>query len=94
MKDFIILSQGNGLFYKDIFPLTKERKIWLGRSKKMCGPPLYFYVPSKTFDAEKGSANRVEGDTCYIGVPMCCWIATVGEYVPDELKLSTPPKTM
>jgi len=35
MKKFLIISNGNAMIYKEIFPLIKENKIWVGVNKNM-----------------------------------------------------------
>ena len=44
-KKFIIIGNGNAVTYKEIFPLIKENKIWMGASKGI-GGQFFFEVPS------------------------------------------------
>ena len=43
MKKFLIIGNGNAVTYKEIFPLIKENKIWLGVSLNMT--KCHFIVP-------------------------------------------------
>ena len=43
-KKFLILGNGNAITYKEIFPLIKENKLWLGVTL-FCGKMPYFKVP-------------------------------------------------
>ena len=34
MKDFIIIGVKAALTYQEVFPLIKERKMWVGRTRR------------------------------------------------------------
>lgn len=42
-KQFIILGNPNAISYKEIFPLIKDNKIWLGYKSQ--GTDIYFHIP-------------------------------------------------
>lgn len=44
-KDFLIIGNYNSVSYKDVFPLIKENKMWLGVSPRS----MNFILPNKTF---------------------------------------------
>ena len=44
-KQFLIIGNGNAITYKEIFPLIKENKLWLGVTL-FCGKMPYFKVPN------------------------------------------------
>ena len=53
-KKFIIIGNLNAVTYKEIFPLIKENKVWMGAT---CfnGGATHFIAPSELYDAEKMS---------------------------------------
>lgn len=77
MKKFLIIGNGNAVTYKEIFPLIKDNKLWLGAGKGMGGKAMEFYVDESIYDASKGSVNRVENGKCYVGVMMCTWFTNL-----------------
>ena len=49
-KQFLIIGNGNAVTYKEIFPLIKENKLWLGQNTKggtRKGNSLVFTTPNK-----------------------------------------------
>ena len=44
-KKFLIIGNGNAITYKEIFPLIKDNKLWLGVTL-FCGKMPYFKVPN------------------------------------------------
>ena len=76
-KKFLIIGNGNAVTYKEIFPLIKNNKIWLGAGKGMGGKAVEFMVDEKTYDATKGSVNRIENGICYVGVMMVTWFTNL-----------------
>lgn len=59
-KNFIIMGNGNAVTYKEIFPLIKENKIWLGCTL-FCGNMPYFRVSDET-DISFGHKHRYDRD--------------------------------
>ena len=53
-KKFLIIGNLNAVTYKEIFPLIKENKVWMGAT---CfnGGATHFIAPSELYDAEKMS---------------------------------------
>ena len=53
-KKFLIIGNLNAVTYKEIFPLIKENKVWMGAT---CfnGGATHFIAPNKLYDAEKMS---------------------------------------
>ena len=43
-KDFLIIGNGNAISYKEIFPLIKENKLWLGVTRNGTGS-MWFKIP-------------------------------------------------
>lgn len=64
-KKFLIMGNGNAVTAKDVFPLIKENKIWLGYLPM--GSETYFYVPKDyqeylVNEKKEGSAwKRING---------------------------------
>lgn len=56
-KEFIIIGNLNTVANKDIFPLFKQNKLWLGAT---CfnGGATYFVAPSELYDPEKMSSSK------------------------------------
>lgn len=76
-KEFLIIGNGNAVTYKEIFPYIKNNELWIGAGKGMGGKAMEFYVNTDTYDASKGSVNRIENGKCYVGVMMCTWFTNV-----------------
>lgn len=49
-KKFLVIGNGNAVTYKEMFPLIKENKIWMGASKGI-GGKFTFVVP-ETYDGK------------------------------------------
>lgn len=56
-KEFIIIGNLNTVANKEIFPLFKQNKLWLGAT---CfnGGATYFVAPSELYDPEKMSSSK------------------------------------
>lgn len=54
-KKFLIICNQNALTYKEVFPLFKDGKIWIGYNK-----PKEFYVPENT-EGRKNVVRNAEG---------------------------------
>lgn len=57
MTKFIILGNMNAITYKEVFPLIKENRLWLGQ--KSLGTGFYFDVPQDYVEELK--ATKTEG---------------------------------
>lgn len=55
-KKFLVIGNLNAITYKEVFPLLKENKIWLGPS--IVSGDREFRVPNNVFDANKVSKYR------------------------------------
>lgn len=54
-KKFLIIGNQNAISYKEIFPLIKENKIWLGATNS--GEDMVFEVPTGTKISPKDKAK-------------------------------------
>jgi hypothetical protein len=46
-KKFLIIGNLNAITYKEVFPLIKENKVWLGNNCKVNGGAMFFEIPEK-----------------------------------------------
>ena len=74
-KKFIVIGNLNAITYKELFPLIKRNKIWLGATNFNTGmyfrvPRDFKYAPSYKFERERDGVkvNRVPG---------VCWFTNV-----------------
>lgn len=44
-KKFLIIGNMNAITYKEVFPLLKENKVWLGNNYKVNGGAMFFEIP-------------------------------------------------
>lgn len=58
-KKFLVIGNMNAITYKEIFPLIKENKLWLG-----CNPVKSFIVPLKEVENEKTQYIDKNGQVC------------------------------
>ena len=69
-KKFIILGNKNAITYKEIFPLIKNNKIWIGA--KPMGGSLWF----TTTEGFKNKSDKIVDGVKLTEVP-CCWYTNV-----------------
>ncbi|MCL5077753.1 adenine-specific methyltransferase EcoRI family protein [Neisseria perflava] len=65
-KKFLIIGNQNAITYKEIFPLIKENKMWLGNhggDMKFKVPPHYEPRPTRYWQDETGQKWRSMGNT-------------------------------
>jgi len=65
-KKFLIIGNQNAITYKEIFPLIKENKMWLGNhggAMKFKVPPHYEPRPTRYWQDETGQKWRSMGNT-------------------------------
>lgn len=44
-KRFLIIGNLNAITYKEVFPLIKENKVWLGNNAKVNGGAMFYEIP-------------------------------------------------
>ncbi|MDK8275385.1 adenine-specific methyltransferase EcoRI family protein [Varibaculum cambriense] len=67
-KDFLIIGNQNAITYKEIFPLLKENKMWLGyKAGDMAFTVPDYYKPRETryWEDEDGQKWRSLGNICW-----------------------------
>lgn len=76
-KSFMIISNMNAITYKEVFPLIKENKIWLGATGN--GSDMVFAVPKgtevKESDRQKAARLGYIGDYTRLG--NSCWLTNI-----------------
>lgn len=82
-KKFLIIGNGNAVMCKEIFPLVKDNKLWLGVSKGISskGGSMQFKVPN-TYD---GKFTHFEEGDKYAEIGMACWFTNI-----EHKKRNTP----
>lgn len=67
-KHFIIIGNQNAITYKEIFPLIKENKLWLGLQNgnmSFVVPDYYEMRATRSWRDEKGNNWRSLGNSCW-----------------------------
>ncbi|MBC8766842.1 adenine-specific methyltransferase EcoRI family protein [Arenibacter sp. BSSL-BM3] len=76
-KQFVIIGNMNAITYKEVFPLIKENKMWLGATGN--GSDMVFAVPEGTEvdekDRQKAARLGYVGDYTRLG--NSCWFTTI-----------------
>jgi len=52
-KLFLIIGNMNAITYKEVFPLLKENKVWLGNNYKVNGGAMFFEIPESVANMEQ-----------------------------------------
>src|SRR5690606_1308438 len=89
-KQFVIIGNMNAITYKEVFPLIKENKMWLGATGN--GNDMVFAVPEGTEvdekDRQKAARLGYVGDYTRLG--NSCWFTNLDHGRRHEpLKLMT-----
>lgn len=79
-KDFIILGNMNAITYKEVFPLMKENKIWLGC--RSLSRDMYFDVPKErrtwlVENKKEGSAYKIIDGIVMGRLASACWFTNI-----------------
>lgn len=76
-KPFVIIGNMNAITYKEVFPLLKENKVWLGATGN--GTDMVFAVPKGTEVSEKDrqKAARLGYVGDYTRLGNSCWFTTL-----------------
>ena len=74
--DFAVLGNMNAITYKEIFPLIKDNKLWLGT--KSLGGGMDMIFPKNTFDPTKVKKYTINEDGNYIiNIMGVCWFTNI-----------------
>jgi len=79
-KKFLVIGNMNAITYKEIFPLIKENKLWLGY--KALGSEMYFDVQDEYKDylvknKKEGSAYKVIDGVVMGRMAAACWFTNL-----------------
>lgn len=74
-KDFVIIGNMNAITYKEVFPLIKDNKMWLGATNFNVG--MYFFVPENFVYASTYKFEREVDGKQVSRVPGVCWYTTL-----------------
>ena len=73
-KKCVVIGSMNAITYKNIFPLIKENRLWLGKGFSSGGS--YFMIPDIL--KEKGYVNSTfDEDTGLVKFGNCCWFTNL-----------------
>ena len=89
-KQFLVIGSQNAITYKEIFPLIKENKVWLGATCN--SEDMVFEVPEGTEIAEKDKekAKKLGYDGNYTRLGNSCWFTNLDHgRRHDKLQLMT-----
>ena len=74
-KKFLIIGNGNAVTYKEIFPLIKENKLWLGNKSFSGGMD---FVAGENYDRNKCKHPKYDDKgNIIINVMMCVWFTNI-----------------
>lgn len=82
-KKFVIIGNMNAITYKEIFPLIKENKMWLGNGFN--GGNAYFYTPN----IREFASGVYDAKTGLVKFRNCCWFTNL-----DHGRRHQPLQTM
>lgn len=74
-KDFLIIGNVNAITYKEVFPLIKDNKMWLGVSSFNKG--MYFGVPDDYTYADTYKFDRERNGKKVMRVSSICWFTNL-----------------
>lgn len=73
-KDFLVIGNMNAITYKEVFPLIKENKVWVGATNFNVG--MFFFVPENFVYAPTYKFERELEGRKVSRVPGVCWYTT------------------
>lgn len=74
-KSFLLIGNMNAITYKELFPLIKENKVWLGATNFNKG--MYFKVPSDFVYSSTYKFEREQNGEKVSRVPGVCWFTNI-----------------
>jgi hypothetical protein len=74
-KDFVLIGNMNAITYKEVFPLIKENKMWVGATNFNTG--MFFFVPETFVYADTYKFEREINGKKVSRVPGVCWYSTL-----------------
>lgn len=52
-KQFLIIGNMNAITYKEIFPMIKENRVWLGNNARVNGGAMFYEIPEAVVNLEQ-----------------------------------------
>lgn len=76
-KQFVVIGNMNAITYKEVFPLIKENKMWLGATGN--GNDMVFAVPAgfSVAESDKSKAERLGYVGSYTRLGNSCWFTNI-----------------
>ena len=74
-KQFCLIGNMNAITYKEVFPLIKNNKLWIGATNFNVG--MYFYVPENFVYAPTYKFERERNGRKVNRVPGTCWYTNI-----------------
>lgn len=74
-KQFLLIGNMNAITYKELFPLIKENKVWLGATNFNKG--MYFKVPPDFVYSDTYKFEREQNGEKVNRVPGVCWFTNI-----------------
>jgi hypothetical protein len=74
-KQFVIIGNMNALKYKEIFPIIRDKNMWLGATNFNTG--MYFKVPDEFVHTDTYNFERERNGEKVNRVPGVCWFTTL-----------------
>lgn len=67
-KRFLIIGNMNAITYKEVFPLIKDNKVWLGNNAKVNGGAMFYEIPEAVanLDQVREIKTNEQGKKVYI----------------------------
>lgn len=73
--DFVIIGNMNAITYKEVFPLIKANKMWVGATNFNTG--MFFFVPDNFVYADTYKFDKEIDGKKASRVPGVCWYSTI-----------------
>lgn len=74
-KQFVIIGNINAIKYKEVFPIIRDKKMWLGATNFNTG--MYFKVPDDFEYTDSYNFDRERNGEKVNRVPGVCWFTTL-----------------
>ncbi|HAW58068.1 MAG TPA: DNA methyltransferase, partial [Bacteroidales bacterium] len=74
-KKFLIIGNLNAITYKEVFPLIKNNKLWIGVT--MDGRNKWFQIPDDYPIRENVANSKIEDDKKFLFVKNCLWFTNL-----------------
>lgn len=74
-KNFLVIGNMNAITYKEVFPLIKENKVWIGATNFNTG--MYFRVPDNFVYASTYKFEKSQNGVKVNRVPGVCWYSNI-----------------